>query len=865
MANYNQELTEKIILNDDYSTPQNVTVLAYDSANSRWTEIEGVQYFKITKRLNQMSLFEIDVPEILNDQKLYIKEFAKVMLFSGNILVLKGRIQKVSYQTAYAAHLEGYGMEATILDKEYSNATRSPEDPERVQYDNESAQLIAKELLSINSDGMAPWIMQPRSSGIFSSDYGLISMRFEYANVLSSLGNLAKVLNYDWWIDHDPISYENDYFNLASIKGNQTDPSGDLSRQFTITGANQNADGTDYQRDITNLSNYMKMQGYGDGINQISTETYNASPIYTLLFANISDTDTTISLLDASAFAASGEVRIAMERVTYSGKSGNDLTGCSRGANGTIAKPHRKGCYTEKYVAYDAPEPNSSLYMNGLMEMTLTNRDIRDESTLELIASNELLNRMTIIERITIQPSSPDDVAQTIQTGDLVSVIDAESSLNSNYRVVGIVYENNYGNLDITLELSNKSLTFIEQMQKEREANQALQKIMQGSTNIYCLPFAENIDSSHPGYIRFYLPAETIALNHVKLNFKMKNYRADSTSITAAPAFKQRMSMWHSIGEAFMKGNFSTTDNVVHDLSFTQKSNCVSDLSVTYSSQYYPRFTGSWHTYDPDDFVEDINGDGTVNSWWSVSSGQDFISADSWSNSTMPTGFSWTNNSLVNGWSFNYSDNFVNGWTNWTWNDPIHTSATAPSLSGTFDKIKVTATVHNGYNETKTPTINLYRGGTLIATYSPSISSFSSYFIDYEDTTDYMGSSYKIEIPLTGFDVNHTTGPDSSYVMLNVTSYVKTPDTIVFGIYENSGEFTPPGTIIIKAGVEGSESAVGTYTSNQDDLEITNSIPNTPGAWYVVKFDSNHANNSSFGGRMRLEANLYVQMFIESK
>ena len=49
---------------------------------------------------------------------------------------------------------------------------------------------------------------------------------------------------------------------------------------------------------------------------------------------------TTITLADASSFSTSGSVRINDEIITYSGKSSNDLTGCTRGTGGTTAIAH---------------------------------------------------------------------------------------------------------------------------------------------------------------------------------------------------------------------------------------------------------------------------------------------------------------------------------------------------------------------------------------------------------------------------------------------------------------------------------------------------------------------------------------------
>ncbi len=49
---------------------------------------------------------------------------------------------------------------------------------------------------------------------------------------------------------------------------------------------------------------------------------------------------TTITLADATSFSTSGSVRINDEIITYSGKSSNDLTGCTRGTGGTTAIAH---------------------------------------------------------------------------------------------------------------------------------------------------------------------------------------------------------------------------------------------------------------------------------------------------------------------------------------------------------------------------------------------------------------------------------------------------------------------------------------------------------------------------------------------
>ncbi|NBX10535.1 MAG: hypothetical protein EBR05_12240, partial [Marivivens sp.] len=59
--------------------------------------------------------------------------------------------------------------------------------------------------------------------------------------------------------------------------------------------------------------------------------------VTTTLNGDISNSATTITLTDATDFPSSGQVKIGSEIITYSGKSSNDLTGCTRGVSGTAA------------------------------------------------------------------------------------------------------------------------------------------------------------------------------------------------------------------------------------------------------------------------------------------------------------------------------------------------------------------------------------------------------------------------------------------------------------------------------------------------------------------------------------------------
>ena len=58
------------------------------------------------------------------------------------------------------------------------------------------------------------------------------------------------------------------------------------------------------------------------------------------LSSAINSTDTTLTLLNAASYSNTGTVVIGSEEITYTGVSGNSLTGCVRGVNNTVAASH---------------------------------------------------------------------------------------------------------------------------------------------------------------------------------------------------------------------------------------------------------------------------------------------------------------------------------------------------------------------------------------------------------------------------------------------------------------------------------------------------------------------------------------------
>ncbi len=132
-----------------------------------------------------------------------------------------------------------------------------------------------------------------------------------------------------------PASALNREFQITYLNGNQYNIT--VSAPATSTATAGTATLT-YQ--ITSgLATYTVATGWGAG-NWGGT---TSGSITTTLNGSINSSATSIVLTDASSFTATGTIVIDTESITYSGKSTNTLTGCTRGANGTTAAAHTSG------------------------------------------------------------------------------------------------------------------------------------------------------------------------------------------------------------------------------------------------------------------------------------------------------------------------------------------------------------------------------------------------------------------------------------------------------------------------------------------------------------------------------------------
>ena len=85
---------------------------------------------------------------------------------------------------------------------------------------------------------------------------------------------------------------------------------------------------------------------YPNEEDQIKSTTLNGSH---------SSSVATLTLTSTTGFAASGKVYIGGEQVTYTAVSGNDITGCTRGANSTTAAIHADGTTVTQFDGGGVP------------------------------------------------------------------------------------------------------------------------------------------------------------------------------------------------------------------------------------------------------------------------------------------------------------------------------------------------------------------------------------------------------------------------------------------------------------------------------------------------------------------------------
>jgi len=98
------------------------------------------------------------------------------------------------------------------------------------------------------------------------------------------------------------------------------------------------------QLGVLNYNDYLK--NYVTQEDDITSTTLNGSH---------SSSVGTLTLTSTTGFSSTGTVYIGGEQVTYTGVSGNDITGCTRGANSTTAATHASGVTVAQFTTGGIP------------------------------------------------------------------------------------------------------------------------------------------------------------------------------------------------------------------------------------------------------------------------------------------------------------------------------------------------------------------------------------------------------------------------------------------------------------------------------------------------------------------------------
>ena len=148
-----------------------------------------------------------------------------------------------------------------------------------------------------------------------------------------------------------PTSTKSVDYNTARIKRNTT----------------LNASGTNLT--TLNYNEYIQNE-YANQEDEITSTTLNGSH---------SASVETLTLTSTTGFDTSGTIYLGGEQVTYTAISGNDLTGCTRGANSTTAAIHADGVFVAQFESggvprniVRTPDNNYLLYPFPDKEYTLT-------------------------------------------------------------------------------------------------------------------------------------------------------------------------------------------------------------------------------------------------------------------------------------------------------------------------------------------------------------------------------------------------------------------------------------------------------------------------------------------------------------
>jgi len=824
--------------------------------NVKYTD--NLMYFKYVDRLNQIPRIEIDFldiaesePNIGYGKPIFIKSANNDAFVSYKLMVTEPK-NKSDFGTGIIG--EGW-VERKLHDFLVVKTTSADSSSQagRPQYNSVAINTIISEQLAQYTSGV--------SSGVVSTEK--INIRSESDKLISFFYGCANVSGTDFYASYTGTNLVNSFVNIGD-KG--TDKSATVS--LNISGANQNCEATEKTKRFDLLKNFVKLFGYGDGINQLESVSFHATSRRSKLRSDITDTQNTLPLISVSGFPNNGSVWVGCEKCNYNERDDttNTLKQVTRGVafQGNVKKAYAHSVNSPVYDGQftdTSPQSigtGSSINTHGKKMDSFEAKEIIDQSTLDIICEKILLERKGKLEdgyappeSILVYPEDYVDIMEKVVVGDEITINDDVAGVVGKYRVYGLTLINDSGVYSLELEISNATQNVLKEIKDDADKGITLSKYMQGATNIFNIPTYENCDNSKPLNLRFYIPAETVAINSIKLSFKIKPFRAYSSSTAAEST--------HTHGIPSLTVNQHS--HSIPSLTVNSHSHSIPSLSVsgttTQSSTSNITFAGE---YNPSNVASPFGDTGST---------------------TIPIGTSWTpimqvnvsnifNDSVETALTFASRDSTSNFLVRVRLFDG---SYYYPNSSGTAVQIwshrHSTTTFESGYGSTylRLPAQGFY---TISGTFT--VQAYKSTSAPTVYASGYIGvlKSHKHPIPSLTVNststVSSTSGSSASTTATNTSANASSTTSsntttagsshvhgVGYAISENS--LVNP-SVVVTCGPEGSESAVGTYTTDQVNLNITDKITQGTG-WYNVKFVPNQ--------NMRIEANVYVQIYINSK
>ncbi len=539
-----------------------------------------------TKRLNKLWFSDIVMEGVDVDSKNFVKEGNIIKIFSENNLWFKGKIVKVEYQTETGARVRATGMAVKLVDHNTDTI-----------HTNTATSTIVSNLVADESS---------LNLGT-NQNYGNVTINIDDQNNLQAISDLADAVEFNWYESQDTYPYDIDSINFVSRQGSSTPV-----MTFTSSGDNANSYLNSNEKDVERFANHVTVLGYGDGVNQIKAINFHATDNRTKLTADLTASATTMTVDDTSAFNSSGDLWVGQEKISYTGKTATTFTGLTRGVafmgNVTEAYAHDTGIevYDAQYTKTSA-EAGSSIADNGLKEgLPINFPSIIDQNFADRMAQGILAKEKDPLERIVIEAGDPFEVLGQVVLGDKVTATDTEVDISGDHDIVGLVggFDSRRGDF-LELELSNKRISLIDEIQSIQQTTAKTAQFMQGATNIYTASNYENCDNSTPLSMRFYLPAEAVIINKILLKAIMKKYRAYHTTTSS------ESSHTHSVD-----AQTSVASNTDHQEDSSSASGAISTGGGTLTSTVSttdPSFDGDYNLVLVDIIVD--NSSSSANGW----------------------------------------------------------------------------------------------------------------------------------------------------------------------------------------------------------------------------------------------------------